>query len=163
MEIHLHGLTESQRYKAQAGELSYTIRETIPPQLLGCPRENQSPSTVGWQQAVTACSGCVFSSWQLCGWAQKYCLVSWDRRLALFCLLLLKQQLTDLCLSLAHGWLPQQIALSQQRGWVDWLSVDSTDLWSLGQRKCWLWRHLYLVRWILPDFLKVFKFVSVLN
>lgn len=44
MEIHLHGLTKSQRYKAQAGELSYTIRETIPPQLLGCPRRTRAPA-----------------------------------------------------------------------------------------------------------------------
>lgn len=61
MESHLHTLKESQRYKAGRGT---PVTELGKQSLLSsrAVQENQSLSTVGWQHAVTTCSGRGLSS-----------------------------------------------------------------------------------------------------
>lgn len=158
--------TQSKNHRGtrhRQGSSSVTIEEGIPAQLQGCPRRTRAPALWdGNMQSLLLLE--MFLVLDSCTvWAQKYHLVKWDRRLALFCLLLLKQQLTDFSLSRPSScWLPQWIALSQlQCNWVDWLLILLEACGHLFRESADLEAHL--VRWILPDFLKVFKFVSVLN
>lgn len=158
--------TQSKNHRGtrhRQGSSSVTVEEGIPAQLQGCPRRTRAPALWdGNMQSLLLLE--MFLVLDSCTvWAQKYHLVKWDRRLALFCLLLLKQQLTDFSLSRPSScWLPRWIALSQlQCNWVDWWLILLEGCGHLFRESADFEAHL--VRWILPDFLKVFKFVSVLN